>query len=101
MSPFARLRDPRVSTIVVLVAVLSAGFVTMMLGWSGAAGLGFVAFQMPYIVSGALVGLALVGTALGLLSVHADRVEAAEERRLLAGLQREALRIRAARAEGK
>jgi hypothetical protein len=92
------LRDPRVSTTLVLLAVLIAGFVLIWLGYRSVAAIGLVPFQMSYLVSGGVVGLALVGAALGLLLGHFDRVEAAEERRLLAELQREALRIRAGRA---
>lgn len=88
------LRDPRVSTAGALSAMVLAGFVALWLGYRSAAGLALVPFQLPYVVSGGVVGLAVIGSALVLLSVHIDRVEAAEERRLLAELQREALRLR-------
>jgi hypothetical protein len=91
---WAMLRDPRVSTTCVLVGLLSVGFGLIWLGYRSIAALGLVASQMPYVVSGGVVGMAMVGTALSLLSVHIDRVEAAEERRLLAQLQRNAMRAR-------
>lgn len=98
---WAALRDPRVSTTGVLLAALATGFALLWLGYRSVAGLALVPFQLPYVVSGGLVGLAVVGSSLGLLSIHVDRVEAAEERRLLAGLQREALRLRAPRSAAR
>ena len=95
---WAMLKDPRVSTTGVLLAALSGGFVAIWLAYRSVAGIGLVPFQLPYVVSGGVVGLGVVGSALVLLSVHIDRVEAAEERRLLAELQREALRLRAGRS---
>lgn len=91
------LRDPRVSTTGALATALIGGFVLVWLGYRSAAALAQVPFQLPYVVSGGVVGVAIVGSTLGLLSVHLDRVEAAEERRLLAELQREALRLRVGR----
>lgn len=92
------LKDPRVSTTGVLLVGLAAGFGLVGLGYQAVARLALVPFQLPYVVSGGVVGLAVVGTALALLDVHIDRVEAAQERRLLAELHREALRLRAERA---
>ena len=92
------LKDPRVSTTTVLLAALAGGFLAVWLAYRSVAGIGLVPFQLSYVVSGGVVGLAVVGSALALLSVHVDRVEAAEERRLLAELQREALRLRASQS---
>ena len=36
-----------------------------------------VPYQLPYVVSGAVAGLAVVGCGLTMLGVHLDRVEAA------------------------
>ncbi len=87
------LRDPKVTTSLVLAAVVLAGFGLLGAGYRGAAALLFVPFQVPYLVSGAVVGLALVGAGLALLIVHLDRTEAAEERRAVAALQRDVLRL--------
>ncbi|MCA1711974.1 MAG: hypothetical protein LC789_10240 [Actinobacteria bacterium] len=87
------LRDPRVTTSLVLAAVVALGFGLVGVGYRGAAALLFVPFQVPYLVSGAVVGLAFVGGGLALLIVHLDRTEAAEERRAVAGLQRDVLRL--------
>ena len=87
------LRDPRVTTTLVLASVVLLGFGLLGAGYRGAAALLFVPFQVPFLVSGAVVGLAFVGTGLALLIVHLDRTEAAEERRAVAGLQRDVLRL--------
>lgn len=87
------LRDPRASTSLVLAAAVVAGLVLLEQGWRGVAATLFVPFQLPYLVSGAVVGVAVLGSALGLLRVHLDRVEAAEERRRTAELQREVLHL--------
>ena len=97
---WATLRDPKVSTTAVIVGALAAGMALIWLGYRSSAALALVPFQMPYVVSGGVLGVVVVGSALALLSVHLDRVEAAEERRALAELQREALRLRAPRNEG-
>lgn len=90
---WAVLKDPRISTLLVLAATVAAGLGLIILGYRGAAATLIVPFQVPFLVSGAIAGLALVGSGLLLLSVHLDRVEAAEERRQLADLQRDALRL--------
>ena len=87
------LRDPRVTTSLVLAGAVLVGFGLIGAGYRGAAALLFVPFQVPFLVSGAVVGLAFVGGALALLIVHLDRTEAAEERRAVAALQRDVLRL--------
>jgi hypothetical protein len=87
------LKDPRVSTSLVLAVVVVGGFGLVGQGYRGAAATLYVPFQVPYVVSGAVAGLALVGAALALLRVHLERTEAAEERRAVAALQRDVLRL--------
>ena len=87
------LRDPRVSTTLVLAAVVLAGFALVGQGYRGAAALLYVPFQVPFIISGAVAGLALVGAGVALLNIHLDRAEAAQERREVAALQRDVLRL--------
>lgn len=79
-----RLTDPRVSTAVVLSFVVVAGFVALGVAWRGAAALVAVPLQVPFVVSGGLAGLGLVGAGVGLLRIHLDRCEAAAERDALA-----------------
>lgn len=90
------LRDPRLSTSLVLASAVVAGLLLLAQGWRGLAATLVVSLQLPYLVSGAVAGVALLGAALGLLRIHLDRVEAAEERRRTAELQRETLRLLAA-----
>mgnify|MGYP000008680539 FL=1 len=95
------LRDPRVSTTLVLAAVVVGGFALLGQGYRGAAATLFVPYQVPFLVSGAIAGLALVGAGLALLSIHLDRTEAAQERREVAALQRDVLRLLARAPEAR
>jgi hypothetical protein len=83
------LSHPRVATVGVLLAAIGAGFGALWMGYRTIAGTALVAAQMPYAVSAGAIGVAVIGAALGLLSVHIDRVEAAEERSQLAALRRQ------------
>jgi hypothetical protein len=87
------LRDPRVSTTLALAAVAIAGLLLLSQGWRGTAATLLVAYQVPYLVSGAVAGFACTGAGLALLRVHLDRMEAAQERLDSAALQREVLRM--------
>lgn len=87
------LRDPRVSITLVFGAIVLGGLALIGVGYRGAAALLLVPLQVPYLVSGGVVGLAAVGGGLALLVVHLDRTEAAQERREVARLQREVLRL--------
>lgn len=87
------LRDPRLSITLVLGAVAVAGLLLLSQGWRGTAATVFVPFQVPYLVSGAIAGVACTGAGLALLRIHLDRAEAAQQRRETAALQREVLRM--------
>lgn len=87
------LRDPRVSTTLVFAVLAVAGFALVGLAWRGAAATLFVVLQLPWVVSGAFGGIALLGLALAGLMTHLDRTEAAAERAALADLQRDVLRM--------
>jgi hypothetical protein len=83
---FARVvatADPVRRTTAGLVGLLGAGFVAIFLAWRGVAATLDVWVQLPFLVSGAFCGVALVGAAAGLLSTHLDRQHAAEEREAL------------------
>ena len=79
----AWLRDPGLRAVAVLVAVAVGGLAGLGLAWRGAAANLDVWVQVPFLVSGALGGVALTGTSLALLAIHLDRRAAAEERDLL------------------
>ena len=87
------LRDPKVAIAIVLGGLVPVAFALLLLGYRGVAAEVNPAAETPYVVSGSIIGIALLGTALRLLAVHIDRVEAATERRQLAAVQRDALRL--------
>ena len=65
--------------------IAAAGIVALVLGWGGVSDAPVLSAQLPYIVSGGLIGLALLGVGLMLVMESAlgrersrlDRVEAA------------------------
>ena len=65
----------RSSPVSVGVLLVVAGFVAMFLAWNGAAEKDFVQGQLPYLISGGLVGLALVGSGLTVINVQARRAD--------------------------
>jgi hypothetical protein len=74
------LRDPFTMSVVVLGALALTGLIGLWAGWRGAAATLVVADQLPYIVSGVLGGLALLGLSLGLLLVQTRRRAEAQRR---------------------
>ena len=72
------------------IAVAAAGFVVIMFSWGEVAALTNVPLQMPYLLSGGLVGLGLILTGLTLVNVNAKRIDAAARDRQL-GQVREVL----------
>lgn len=79
----AALADRGVRAALVLVAVAAAGLAGLGLAWRGAAATLGVWVQMPFVVSGAVGGVALAGCFLALLGVHLERRAAARERLVL------------------
>jgi hypothetical protein len=73
-------RDPFVLVIGVIAALVVAGLIGLGVAWRGLANELDVSVQLPYAVSGALGGLALLGFALGVGSIQASRRAAAQER---------------------
>lgn len=61
-------------------AMVLVGFAGLLLGWRGAAALLLVPLQLPYVLSGGLAGVALVGSGAALLNVQITRHLAARER---------------------
>lgn len=60
------------------VGMIGIGILLIVLGWNGAASIDFVSGQMPYVISGGVGGLALVGAGLTLTVVHTMRQELAQ-----------------------
>jgi hypothetical protein len=60
------------------LALVVAGFVALFLAWNGAAGVDHVEGQLPYLLSGGLVGLGLVGAGLTVVNVQTRRADQAE-----------------------
>jgi hypothetical protein len=76
---------------VLATLMLPAGIVAVLLGWYGAASTGFVFEQIPYLISGGLLGVGLL-TAGGLLYVGSWVARLAEVQREEGEKTREALR---------
>ena len=72
------------------IAVAAAGFAVIMYSWGEVAALTNVALQMPYLLSGGLVGLGLILAGLTLVNINAKRQDAAARERQL-GQVREVL----------
>ena len=68
----------RSSPVSVGVLLVVLGFIAMFLAWNGAADKDFVQGQIPYLISGGLVGLALVGSGLTVINVQARRADQTE-----------------------
>ena len=60
-------------SVLVLLLIVGAGFVGLWTAWSGLAAEIFVPFQVPFLVSGAMGGLALAGFGLGVLAIQSSR----------------------------
>lgn len=74
------LRDPFVVSVALLVVLAAGGLAGVGFGWRGAAASLDVSVQLPYIVSGAIGGLALVGFSAGLLLIQVRRRREAKRR---------------------
>ena len=72
------------------IVVAAAGFVVLLITWGKVGALTAVPLQLPYLVSGGLVGLGIVMTGLTLISVNAKRQDASARERQL-GQVREVL----------
>jgi hypothetical protein len=68
----------RSSPVTAGVALVVAGVVALFLAWNGAAGVDHVEGQLPYLISGGLVGIGLIGAGLTVVNVQARRQDNAE-----------------------
>jgi hypothetical protein len=89
----AILRDPRISASLVLGLLSATGLGFVLAAYWGTADEALVVFQLPYVVSGGLGGIALLGIGLSLLSTHLDRASRAEERQALAQIRIDTMRL--------
>ena len=80
--PLGFLRDPAIPGLILMGAMIAAGFVLLLLAWAGTARTVYVPLQMPHIVSGGLGGLAMIGLGAGLFYVQWGRRDDAAKRRL-------------------
>jgi vacuolar-type H+-ATPase subunit I/STV1 len=69
----AALRDGGIQAMVVLFVLAAAGFLLMGLAWHGGARYIYVPLQIPWLVSGGMIGLAMVGVSLGAWNIHLGR----------------------------
>jgi hypothetical protein len=76
----------KTSPVSVGVLLVVVGFIAMFLAWNGAAGKDFVQGQVPYLISGGLVGIGLVGSGLTVINVQARRADQAELLNRLEGI---------------
>ena len=63
------------SPVSVGVLLVVIGFIALFLAWNGAAEKDFVEGQLPYLLSGGFVGLALIGSGLTVINVQARRAD--------------------------
>jgi hypothetical protein len=89
----AALHDPGIQSVIVLAGFVVAGFVMFGLSWHGGARTPYVPLQIPWLVSGGMAGLALIGMALGAWSIHLGRRQDAEHRAQTEDLVREAVEL--------
>jgi hypothetical protein len=69
---------------------IAAGAIVILIGWLGVSAQTLVAKQLPYLISGGLGGLVLVGVGVGLLVAEDLR----EERTRVGRLEAEMLEVR-------
>ena len=65
-------------TMQLAVGFTAAGFLLIAIGWNGAAGVDYVQGQLPYLISGGVAGLGLIGLGLMLAIVQELRRTHAE-----------------------
>jgi hypothetical protein len=68
----------RSSPVTAGVALAVAGVIALFLAWNGAAGVDHVEGQIPYLISGGLLGLGLIGAGLTVANVQARRQDSTE-----------------------
>lgn len=72
------MEDRTRNTMHLAVGFAAAGFLLIVMGWNGAAGVDYVQGQVPYLLSGGVGGLGLIGVGLMLAVVQELRRTSAE-----------------------
>ena len=57
------------------VVLVVAGFIVLFLAWNNAANKDFIQGQFPYVLSGGLVGMGLIGCGLTVINVQTRRAD--------------------------
>ncbi len=65
-------------TVYIAIGLMALGFFVIFLGWNGAAEKDYVEGQLPYVISGGLAGLGLIGAGLALAVTEARRRDTAK-----------------------
>jgi hypothetical protein len=73
-------RDPGRTSLTLLTVLVAVGLVAVGVAWRGVAASLIVAVQLPYAISGAMGGLALIGFALAVASIQTTRRREAARR---------------------
>lgn len=73
-------RDPFAVSVLLALGFVVAGFVAIAVAWRGVARLATVAGQVPFLLSGAMGGVALVAFGLALVDIQLRRRTEAEDR---------------------
>jgi hypothetical protein len=89
----AALHDPGIQSILVLAGLAVAAFVMFGLARRGGARTPYVPLQLPWLVSGGMVGLGVLGMALGAWSIHLGRRQDALHREATEDLVRAAVEL--------
>ncbi len=74
----ARTNDPFSATTALAVVLTIGGFLTIWLGYRGIARTLLVPLQVPFLISGAIAGIALLGFGLSLVAIQSSRRASAE-----------------------
>jgi hypothetical protein len=90
-----RLRnDPSLPAIAWSAAGVVGGFGCLLLAWLGSSTQLFAVLQTPWLASGGLIGLALIGVSATLLGLHLRRRALAQELVMFAEAERLARQLR-------
>lgn len=68
-------KDAYARSTALALGIVFLGFLAMFLGWNGAANIDFVSGQIPYLISGGAIGLAMVLVGLSMTFVQNSRRE--------------------------